>query len=79
MDINLFTWFCNRELIYCPPHFIKTNTPVTIEAKLWILEKCIGRYCYLQQINDDIWLNVDLNFPAFEDPKEAILYELTWS
>lgn len=79
MDINLFTWYTERELVYCPPHFIRTNTPASDEAKLWILEKCVGRFSYLRDNNNELWLKLDFTLPAFEDPKEAILYELTWS
>jgi hypothetical protein len=82
-EINLYAWFGQRELDYCPKHFVKANTPLTQERRLWILEKLQGRF-YCQQIKnidlrtllDDI---VEMSVPYFEDPQEAILYELTWS
>jgi hypothetical protein len=70
-DINLETWFTERELSVNPKHFTKTSTPLTPEAKAWILEKLHGRFSrYSKNINE--------SFPAFEDPKEAVFYELTW-
>jgi hypothetical protein len=70
-DINLETWFTERELSVNPKHFTKTSTPLTFESKAWILEKLHGRFStYSKSINEP--------FPAFEDPKEAVFYELTW-
>ena len=74
-DINLLTWFGQRELDHCPKHFIKTNTPLTDESHLWILQKLHGRY---HIVNNNLDLFSD-PYPCFEDPQEAILYELTWS
>lgn len=64
-DINIYTWFMDREVFQCPNHFTPTNTGWTTESKIWIQEKLFGRFC----------LNT---YPSFEDPKEAIFYELTW-
>ncbi len=82
-DINLLTWFGQRQLDFCPKHFVKTNTPLTDERRMWIFEKLQGRF-YCQQVDrldlrmllDDI---TELSVPFFEDPQEAILYELMWS
>ena len=43
-DINLHTWFMNRELGFAPDHFVVSNTPITDESKIWIQEKLSGRY-----------------------------------
>ena len=71
-DINLYTWFMNREVNPTPEHFIKSNTELTDESKLRIYEKLTGRFS----------LNGSGLFmgqcPSFEDPKEAMMYELTW-
>ena len=89
MNINLHTWFSERELDFCPPHFIMCNTPLTEESKSWILERCKGRF-YIQSRS---WSQSSLyqstfsrtggydmtNLPFFEDHEEATLYELTWS
>lgn len=72
-DINLYTWFSNRELEYVPEHFVLSSTPLTPEAKEWIKEKLVGRFA----IKGDIFANLKRT-PAFEDPKEAVFYELTW-
>lgn len=79
MNINLHTWFANRECDYLPKHFIATKSPVTDERHLWILEKCQGRFYVGQKEDDDILGFLKDYIVYFEDPQEAILYELTWS
>lgn len=74
-DINLYTWFADRELSYIPDHFTRTTTQITAESKDWVLEKLVGRFAF--DFNTDSFFNGGLN-PAFEDPKEAMFYELTW-
>lgn len=72
-DINLHTWFMNRELDFSPKHFVVSNTRVTTESKIWIQEKLSGRYAIVALENAFME-----QVPAFEDPKEALFYELTW-
>lgn len=80
MEINLQSWFVDRELSHCPPHFVRTQTIATSENRLWIYEMCVGRYCFVNSSrNDDFIRFLDNKYPAFEDPKEAMLFELTWS
>lgn len=74
-DINLYTWFSDRELSFVPEHFVRTSTPVTQESKEWILEKLIGRFALDNGPSN--FFSMGSN-PAFEDPKEAVFYELTW-
>ena len=70
-NINLETWFTERELSVNPKHFTKTSTPLTPEAKAWILEMLHGRFSkYNRSISESC--------PTFEDPKEAVFYELKW-
>ena len=69
-DINLNTWFMERELELVPSHFIKVSTPITPESKEWILEKLCGRFGLVGS------LCFDRKLPAFEDPSEASFYEL---
>ena len=71
-DINIHTWFMDRDINPCPDHFVKTNTELTDEAKSWIYEKLIGRF----SLGSSRLFNEQT--PAFEDPKEAMIYELTW-
>ena len=72
-DINLYTWFMDRELDYVPCHFTVSKVPVTTESKIWILENLIGRFSFGPST-----FSVK-NYPAFEDPKEALFYDLKWS
>jgi len=71
-DINLHTWFIDRELDFVPEHFITSKVLLTDESKLWILEKCVGRF---STISDGLGYRAQ---PAFEDSKEALFYELIW-
>jgi len=63
----------DRQLNYCPQHFVKCNAQLTENSHLWIKETLNGRY-YIGEYN----LFFDPNV-YFEDPQEAIFYELTWS
>jgi hypothetical protein len=71
-NINLHTWYSNRELDFVPEHFIVSKTPITDESRNWILEKLVGRFAIMSSTTDIFFTS----FPAFEDPKEAIFYEL---
>jgi hypothetical protein len=73
MNINLHTWFVNRELDYRPKHFIKANTPIQENGINWVKEKLTGRY-YID--DEDIFSD---NCIYFEDHHEAVFYDLTWS
>jgi hypothetical protein len=71
-DINIYTWFVDRNVNPCPEHFVKSRTELTEDSKLWIHERLIGRF----SINHSgLFMG---QIPAFEDPKEAMMYELTW-
>jgi hypothetical protein len=61
-----------RKVTPCPNHFTKTSTPLTDESKLWIYERLAGRFSF-----DTSTFFADAN-PLFEDPKEAMMYELAW-
>lgn len=76
-DIDFTTWFSSREVSFKPPHFVTTSTHVTEESKFWILNNLRGRFALIEA-SDYITRNKKF-IPAFEDPKEAILYELAWS
>lgn len=83
MNINLHTWYSERELDYCPKHFVSVNTPIDDEKHLWILENLKGRYhigSKTRSNNEESLLSLfDDMYPYFEDMQEAVLYELTWS
>jgi hypothetical protein len=78
LAINIDTWNNAREVNYCPKHFTSTTAPLSEEAKLWVLERLHGRY----YIGLNSYRNTIFDTTAtiyFEDPQEAVLYELTWS
>jgi hypothetical protein len=82
-ELNVYTWFSNRELNYCPAHFVVVDTLITQESKQWILEKLTGRFC-LVEIPNYIDSNVSNPWafgysPAFENPQEATYFQLIWS
>ena len=69
------TWFAERQLDYCPVHFKKASTPIDDEKLIWIFENLSGRFFYSEDNN----LFILAEYIYFEDPKELVLYELTWS
>lgn len=73
-DINLYTWFVERELDFVPEHFVTSQTPITAESRAWILEKLTGRFSLKGTERTLAGL-----LPSFEDPKELVFYELAWA
>lgn len=84
-EINPTTWYSERELSFTPTHFVVATTPITVESKLWILDSLQGRFSVMSRVDTNtpfqsmlIMHSLD-GVPAFEDPKEAMMYELKWS
>jgi hypothetical protein len=69
-DININQWFMERAQTYVPLHFVVSKTMLTVDALQWIIDKLEGRYAVM---------NIGIGYPAFEDPKEALFYELKWA
>lgn len=78
IELNFQTWYLQREVNYCPEHFVKAPTRLSPEAFFWIQEKLSGRY-YIAKLHDSEYRKDYKYIPYFEDPQEAILYELAWS
>jgi hypothetical protein len=78
LTVNIDTWNKAREINYCPKHFVAATTTLTEESKLWVLERLHGRYYISLQNNRRSVFETNVTI-YFEDPKEAVLYELTWS
>lgn len=88
LELDVITWFSERQLTHKPKHFVIAKTPVTEESKRWIFDKLKGRFClvtveeivtaYDMGSSYDLMSSFD-EYPAFEDPGEATFYELTWS
>jgi hypothetical protein len=74
-DINLNTWFMNREMDFVPDHFVRSKTAMTPEAREWVLETLTGRFAVMHSYS----LVSGSYTVAFEDPKEALFYELKWA
>lgn len=75
-NIDYFTYFADRKLIFKPKHFVTASAPLTDESELWILKNLRGRYAIVVELNER---EIDSHLsPAFEDPAEATAYELTW-
>lgn len=83
IEILPSNWYANRELTYTPKHFVISSTALTPESKIWILNKLAGRFSVVKwsDHSDDDFLSILHNDgrPAFEDPRELVMYELTWS
>jgi hypothetical protein len=80
-QIDPVGWFTEREIKHTPKHFIVSTTALTADSKIWILNKLKGRFsvAFSEDTIDDFLVFQLMGKPAFEDPKEAIFYELTWS
>jgi hypothetical protein len=80
MIVNPLLWYGTRELKLTPPHFVKCSTPLTENSLEWVITKLQGRYTKEDAYDDDSELFfVDTRYISFEDPAEAMLYELRWS
>lgn len=77
MMINLHTWFAQRQLEFRPKHFVRSGAEVSEEAYNWILERLSGRF-YIENISSTSLYSYGRHI-YFEDPKEATLFDLTWS
>lgn len=77
MTINLNTWYDGRQVDVCPKHFVRAQTELDEEKQFWVLEKLSGRF----HIKDNKTRNLFFydRVIYFEDPHEAVVYELTWS
>jgi hypothetical protein len=87
-NVNPQEWFGDRLIDHVPIHFTVCKTPCTDESKKWIYTNLHGRFSFVEAIDPEnqnemelpILLSLFTNgIPAFEDPDEALMYELTWS
>jgi hypothetical protein len=79
-ELSPLAWFGDRELEFKPPHFVKTSTPWTSENYIWVMSKLAGRFCLLDSPADAEHSIFILNrYFYFEDPKDAMLFELRWA
>lgn len=82
--INPITWFSDRELRYNPGHFILVRIPIDNDRMEWILDNLSGRFCLVDTPGLSSGTGYSHNvqdwgyYPAFEDPAEAIHYQLIW-
>ena len=80
MNINPLVWYSTRELKMTPPHFVQCNSPLTEDSLLWVMSKLQGRYTkHNAEDDDDDFLFSTIQLISFEDPAEAMLYELRWA
>ena len=79
-QLDPITWFTDRELQYTPKHFVVTTHPYTSESKQWVLDKLSGRFSVTYPtVSNSIFELISASCIAFEDPQEAVFYELKWS
>lgn len=77
--IDPLIWYSERELEYPPIQFVTVKTLLTFESKQWVLDKLTGRFSITKNSMDFILDKNSIGVISFEDPKEAVLFELTWS
>lgn len=79
-QLDPLQWHSQRKLDFEPNHFVRAKTVVTKKSSQWIIDSLRGRYTLLPKNSEDDIINDSLNYiPSFEDPSEAVFYELTWS
>ena len=82
MNVNPLLWYGERELQHIPPHFTKAYTALTDDSLFWVMTKCYGRYSITnaeEDVNDIMSIFMLVRNIYFEDPSEAMMYELRWS
>lgn len=80
-ELSPLVWFSERQLKTIPRHFIRGQTPPTPESLQWVLITLHGRYVVtssMRSINDMFGAD-QKEYIFFEDPKEAMIYELRWA
>jgi hypothetical protein len=78
IEIKPNVWFIDRRLPFKPPHFVTANTAITKESAKWIVHTLIGRYTFIEGDTAGNFFEPFV-LPSFEDPAEAVMYELKWS
>ena len=83
-EINPLQYFLKRELSFVPKHFVAAKTVLTNDSYHWILSNLSGRFAIETKASDSsdelvLSFMTTNTVPAFEDPQEAVLYELRWS
>jgi hypothetical protein len=76
-SLNYNTWFGDRRLDTTPIHFHACSAPFTEETLYWVEQTLSGRYSVYMTENELDLFNSKII--SFEDPQEALLYELKWS
>jgi len=79
MEVNPYVWYATRKLDRVPSHFTKASTPITSESEFWVKSKLTGRYATAHIHDVTLLLDSANYFIYFEDPAEAMMYELRWS
>ena len=80
-------WFVDRQLSFKPKHFIGTRSQLTKESLNWVVYNLKGRFCLYEKPLQNDFGDTDILVSstvinqniAFEDPAEAVLFELRWS
>lgn len=78
-NLDLCTWFTERQLPHTPPHFVLSTTELPANGLEWIYNHCKGRFSVVDVFDEDTLFGSNKLVPAFEDPAEAVFYELHWS
>jgi hypothetical protein len=76
-DVNLYTFYANRQVSPTPAHFIRTNVKVNVDTFICLQELTTGRYsfCRLSDMSRDMYGD---EYLAFEDSSDALFYELKY-
>lgn len=78
-DLKPEIWYVDRQLSFCPKHFVKVDIPYTDEMLDYVLHTLTGRFAILEtfvNVEQDYLLTGLYKFICFEDTSEALLYQL---
>jgi hypothetical protein len=81
-EISPLVWFGKREVTHIPKHFVKAPTPVLEDSYEWVQCKLTGRFGIgngLDTDNDLMVVTSLTQYIYFEDPADAMMFELRWS
>jgi hypothetical protein len=78
-EVNPQVWYGERKLSYVPPHFVKATTSLTNEALNWVNAILVGRYTVSTYTDTENYFIETYSYIYFEDPAEAMMYELRWA
>jgi hypothetical protein len=77
-EMDPLVWFGKRQVSPLPRHFVKTSVPSNTDIHTWVITNLKGRFSLVSS-SGITTLNDWGSYYFFENPAEAMLFELRWS